>query len=60
VIALSTIHKRDPHHSHAESADCEPHGTLDAEVVLPVTVVCDALGLDAGVLAVAVRARTMP
>jgi hypothetical protein len=30
-------------------------GTLDAEVALPVTVVCDALGLDASVLAAVVR-----
>ena len=35
-------------------------GTLDAEVALPVTFVCDALGLDAGVLAAAVRARALP
>lgn len=35
-------------------------GTLDAEVALPITVVCDALGLDADVLAAAVRARTAP
>jgi hypothetical protein len=35
-------------------------GELDGQVALPVTFVCDALGLDAGVLAAAVRARTTP
>jgi hypothetical protein len=33
-------------------------GELDGQVALPVTLVCDALGLDASVLAAAVRART--
>src|SRR5262245_30264861 len=33
-------------------------GALDAHVALPVALVCDALGLDAGVLAAAVRAPT--
>jgi len=33
-------------------------GELDAEVALPVGWVCDMLGIDAGVLAAAVRART--
>jgi hypothetical protein len=32
-------------------------GTLDDQVRLPVAFVCDALGLDAGVLAAAVRVR---
>jgi hypothetical protein len=32
-------------------------GALDDQVRLPVAFVCDALGLDAGVLAAAVRAR---
>src|SRR5262249_10100112 len=31
--------------------------TLDGEVVVPLGFVCDALGLDAGALAAAVRAR---
>jgi hypothetical protein len=35
-------------------------GTLDDQVVVPVGFVCDALGLDAGVLAAAVRARAAP
>jgi hypothetical protein len=35
-------------------------GTLDGEVVVPLGFVCDALGLDAGALAAAVRARTAP
>ncbi len=33
-----------------------PDGERDAEVALPVAVVCEALGIDAGVLAAAVRA----
>jgi hypothetical protein len=33
-------------------------GELDAEVAVPIGWVCDVLGLDAGVLAAAVRART--
>jgi hypothetical protein len=33
-------------------------GELDGHVALPVTLVCDALGLNASVLAAAVRART--
>lgn len=32
-------------------------GALDAEVAVPVTVVCDALGIEAGALAAAVRAQ---
>jgi hypothetical protein len=35
-------------------------GELDAEVALPVRFVCDALGIDADVLATAVRARATP
>jgi hypothetical protein len=35
-------------------------GELDADVALPVRLVCDALGLDAGMLAAAVRARATP
>jgi hypothetical protein len=35
-------------------------GTLDAEVALPVAVVCEALGLEAGVPAATVRARVPP
>jgi hypothetical protein len=35
-------------------------GTLDDQVVLPVTVVCDALGIDAGTLAATVRRRVAP
>jgi hypothetical protein len=35
-------------------------GELDGQVALPVTFVCDALGLDAGVLAAAVRAQATP
>jgi len=35
-------------------------GMLDADVVLPVAVVCDALGIDASVLAAIVRARVAP
>jgi len=33
-------------------------GELDADVLLPVRFVCDALGIDADVLAAAVRGRT--
>jgi hypothetical protein len=32
-------------------------GALDAEVLVPIRLVCDVLDLDAGVLAAAVRAR---
>jgi hypothetical protein len=32
-------------------------GELDGQVALPIGFVCDALGLDAGVLAAAVRRR---
>src|SRR5262245_32395083 len=35
-------------------------GELDAEVAVPIGSVCDALGIDAGVLAAAVRARATP
>ena len=35
-------------------------GTLGAEVAVPVAVVCDALGIDASLLAANVRARTAP
>jgi hypothetical protein len=35
-------------------------GELDAEVALPVGWVCDMLGIDADVLAAAVRARAVP
>ena len=35
-------------------------GELDAHVAIPVRLVCDALGLDAGMLAAAVRARVTP
>lgn len=35
-------------------------GDLDAEVALPVSLVCDALGIDAGVLSAAVTARATP
>jgi hypothetical protein len=35
-------------------------GQLDCEVALPVALVCDPLGLDAGALAAAVRARATP
>jgi hypothetical protein len=33
---------------------------LEAEVALPVEVVCTLLGMDAGMLAAAVRARATP
>ena len=35
-------------------------GTLEAGVAVPVAVVCDTLGIDAGLLAATVRARTAP
>jgi hypothetical protein len=35
-------------------------GELEAEVALPVKVVCTMLGIDAGMLAAAVRARATP
>ena len=35
-------------------------GELDDQVRLPVAFVCDTLGLDAGMLAAAVLARTRP
>jgi hypothetical protein len=35
-------------------------GELDGQVALPIGFVCDMLGLDAGVLAAAVRARVGP
>jgi len=35
-------------------------GTLDDQVALPIGFACDALGLDAGALAAAVRARATP
>ena len=35
-------------------------GELEAEVALPVEVVCNMLGIDAGVLAAAVLARATP
>jgi hypothetical protein len=35
-------------------------GRLEGEVVLPVAIVCDALGIDASVLAATVRARVAP
>jgi len=35
-------------------------GELDDQVALPIGYVCDMLGLDAGVLAAAVRARATP
>jgi len=35
-------------------------GTIDDQVVLPVAVVCDTLGIDASVLAAIVRARVAP
>jgi hypothetical protein len=35
-------------------------GELDAEVALPVEVVCTMLGIDARMLAAAVRARATP
>jgi hypothetical protein len=35
-------------------------GTLEAGVAVPVAVVCDALGIDAGLLAATVRACTAP
>jgi len=35
-------------------------GDLDDQVALPIGYVCDMLGIDADVLAAAVRARTAP
>jgi hypothetical protein len=60
-LDAGVIHSNAPIHPRRQAlAVAWLTGTLDGEVTLPIGFVCDALGLDAGALAAAVRARATP